>query len=200
MKTFEVELTGTTPLLHHRMTEEQLMGLLGGKKGVKKKPENPKTPREIATEHAYGDARTGYTIPMGYIIGAFKNVASDYKQKDSSRKSYKTIAGGIFRPTSEFASLTDKKNKPLKKFEVDIQKATNHLKGAVAVCRPRFDRWKTKFTVMIDDDIIEPAMALTILEDAGTRSGIGSFRVSKGGYYGQFSVTSWQEIKNKKKK
>ncbi len=82
MKTFQVELTGVTPLLHHRMTEEQIMGLLQGKKGKKKEPENPRTPREIAESHAYGDSKTGYTIPLGYVVGAFTNVASDYKQKD----------------------------------------------------------------------------------------------------------------------
>ena len=200
MKTFEIELTGITPLLHHKMTHEQLMGLLGGKKGVKKKPENVRTPREIATDHAYGDSKTGYTIPTGYICGAFKNVASDYKQMDSSRKSYKSIAGGIFRPVEEYAKLTDKKGNILKKFEVDIKKATNHLKGAVAVCRPRFDTWKIKLEIMIDDSIIEPSMALRILEDAGIRSGIGSFRVSKGGYFGQFQVTSWKEVKKAKKR
>jgi len=200
MKTFEVELTGITPLLHHQMTEEQLMGLLGAKKGTKKSPQNIRTPREIAEEHAYGNSKTGYTIPTGYISGAFKNVASDYKQKDSSRKSYKSIAGGIFRPMKEFEKITDLKGKPLKKFEVDIKKATNHLKGAVAVCRPRFDVWKTKLEIMVDDSIIEPSMALRILEDAGIRSGIGSFRVSKGGYFGQFQVTSWKEAKAAKKK
>lgn len=199
MKTFEIELTGNTPLLHHKMTQEQLMQLLGNKKGGKKKPKEDRTPREIAEQHAYGDSKTGYTIPLGYVIGAFKNVASDYKQKDSSRKSYKTIAGGIFKPCTEFTPLLNlKKDLPLKKFEVDIKKATNHLKGAVAVCRPRFDEWRIKFNVSIDDEIIAPEMAQTILEDAGKRSGIGSFRVSKGGYFGQFNVTSWQELGSKK--
>ena len=101
--------------------------------------------------------------------------------------------------TEEFAPLLQLRRKAaVKTFEVDIKKATNHLKGAVAVCRPRFDEWRVVFTVEVDDDIITPELALTILEDSGKRSGIGSFRVSKGGYYGQFSVTSWQELSNVK--
>jgi len=136
-----------------------------------------------------------FAIPLSYVVGAFRDVASDYKQKDSSRKSYKAIAGGVFRPIGEFASLSDAKGKPLKKFEVDIRKATNHLKGAVAVCRPRFDVWNTKFQIMVDTDIIDSDVAHQILSDAGRRAGIGSFRVNKSGHYGQFIVTKWKPAK-----
>lgn len=194
MKTFQIEIEGTTPLLHHRMTDEQLFGLLGAKAG-KKKVKEEKTPREIAESHAYKAQDGSFYIPMGYISGAFREVSSDYKQKNSSRKSYKSIAGGIFRPNEESAILLDPKTKkPIKDFEVDVRKATNHQRGAVAVCRPRFDRWKTEFTVSIDDSTIAWETVLDILQDSGKRSGIGSFRVSKGGYFGQFAVTKWKEL------
>jgi len=199
VKIFEVEIEGTTPLLHHRMTPETLSLLLGGKKGGKKKPINPRTPREIAEDHAYKDTSGNLVFPMTYICGAFREVSGDYKQKDSSRKSYKSIAGGIFRPMTEFAPVLDMKGKKMKKFEVDIKKATNHLKGAVAVCRPRMDRWKSKFQISLDEEIITSETALQILEDAGRRAGIGSFRVSKGGHYGQFQVTRWKQIKSTKR-
>ena len=191
---FEVELKGVTPLMHHRMTDEQVSKLLGAKKGTKKEPKQVLTPREIATKHAYVNTDGSYCIPMSYVCGAFRDVASDYRQKDSSRKSYKAIAGGIFRPLDEHATLLDAKGKPIKRFEVDIRKATNHLKGAVAVCRPRFDRWHLKFRVMVDDTIIDPDIANQILSDAGRRAGIGSFRVNKSGYYGQFIVEKWKQV------
>lgn len=192
MKVYNIEILGTTPLMHHRMTEEDLFKLLGNK-DTKKKVKGEKTPRQIAEEHAYKDDDGTYFIPMDYISGAFANVASDYKQTNSARKSYKSIAQGIFRPTSTKAPLLGKKEEILDSFEVDVRKATNHQKGAVAVCRPRFDEWKVKFQVAIDDTIISPEMALTILQDAGKRAGIGSFRVCKGGYFGQFVVTHFKE-------
>lgn len=192
MKTFKVELTGRTPLLHHRMTEESLMSLLGNK-GKKKKVKEEKLPRQIAEEHAYKTLDGKYCIPLDYVSGAFKHVASDYKQT-SGKKSYKAIAGGIFRPLEGSAILTDHKNEPLTNFEVDIRKATNHQAGAVAVCRPRFDEWRCSFTIEIDDTLIAAEMAQEILEDSGKRAGIGSFRVAKSGYFGQFNVTSWQSL------
>lgn len=193
MKSFSVEITGKTPLLHHKMTSEAVMGLLGPK-SKKKKVKEEKLPREIAEEHAYKTDDGVFYIPLEYVSGAFRHVSSDYKQT-SGKKTYKAIAGGVFRPITPNAILLDHDDKPLKSFEVDVRKATNHQAGAVIVCRPRFDEWKCKFSVAVDDSLLDPSLALQILEDAGTRSGIGSFRVSKSGYFGQFSVTSFQPIK-----
>jgi len=192
MKTVEISIEGTTPLLQHRMDEEALFGLLGAKQ-KKAKVAEELTPRDIANKAAYKD-EAGYYIPLEYVVGAFRYTASDYKESNKSRKSLKTVAAGVFRPVADRAHLLGEDGKPLQNFEVDIRKATNHTKGAVAVCRPRFDRWRAKFAVNIDDTVIAVPTAQAILEDAGKRSGIGSFRVSKGGYFGQFRITEWKEV------
>lgn len=193
MKRFEIFIKGTTPLLQHRMPEEQLFSLLGTK-SKKKKDKEEKTPREIAENFAY-KINNIYCIPTAYIVGAFKNVASEYKQKNSQRKSIKSIAGGIFRPEQEFVNLCNNKNEEITSFEVDIRKGVNHQKGAVAVCRPRFDEWNLKFNATIQTDFVSEEIVLEMLNDAGKRSGIGSFRVSKGGYFGQFQVIEFKELK-----
>lgn len=193
MRRYKVKLKGTTPLLQHRMTEEELFKLLGAKTD-KKKDKDEQTPREIAGKYVYRDTEGKVVIPTSYIVGAFKTVASDYKQKNSIRKSIKSVAGGVFRPENEFERILCDEGKSVETFEVDVRKATNHQKGAVAVCRPRFDKWNCEMIVTIDDDIISPDTTLEILNDAGKRSGIGSFRVSKGGYFGQFQVTEFKEI------
>lgn len=193
MKTFRVKIKGITPLLHHKMTNEQLMGLLGAKSS-KKKDKVIKTPREIAEEHAYKSEDGEYVIPSEYVSSAFAIAAGDFKQSNSSRKSYKSIAGGIFRVLQDFPVLEDDKGKPLKKFEVDIKKGTNHLRGAVAICRPRFDSWHARFDIEIDEDLISPETANHIMSDSGRKVGVGSFRVSKGGKYGQFLIEEWSEI------
>jgi hypothetical protein len=196
MKRFDVVLKGTTPLLHHRMTEEALFGLLGAKT-KKKKAAEERTPRQIAEEHAYKTTDGHYYIPLSYVSGAFAHVASDYKQSNSQRKSYKAIAGGVFRPLAENATLFDPETGALlQSFEVDVRKATNHKAGAVAVCRPRFDRWACKFQIAVNTDLMPADTAHQILNDAGQRSGIGSFRVSKGGYFGQFNVEHFAAAKD----
>ncbi len=194
MKVFKIRIKGLTPLLQHKMSEEALFALLGTKTAIKKDKEQ-KTPREIAQEYAYQAKDGSFVVPTTYFVGAFKAVASEYKQKNSVRKSVKSIAAGIFRPIDEFAPLLTDDGNPITSFEVDIRKATNHQKGAVAVCRPRFDAWSSEFHIEINDDFITPEIALEILNDAGRRSGVGSFRVSKGGYFGQFIVTDFNESK-----
>lgn len=195
MMMFKVKIGGLTPLLQHRMPDEVLLSLLLGATSKKKKATEDKTPREVAEKHVYQNEDGQFYFPSSYITGAFSSVASDYKQKHSSRKSIKSIAGGVFRPTAETCILIDDKSNPIKTWEVDIKKGTNHQSGAVCVCRPRFDKWYSEFEVMIDDTIIEPETAHQILEDAGRRAGIGSFRVNKGGYYGQFEILLWKKLK-----
>ncbi len=192
MKLFKVKIKGTTALMHHRFTEEALFGLLGPKT-KKKKSEEPRTPREIAESHAYKGTDGSFYIPTEMVGGAFALAASEYKLSSTSRKSLKTVAKAAFRPTQETATLKND-GQPIKDFEVDVRRATNHKVGAVAVCRPRFDRWEAEFDVQIDTDISPDKTALEILQEAGKKSGIGSFRVSKGGFFGQFNVIEWKEI------
>ena len=192
MKEIEIEITGTTPLMHHRMPEEDLHKLLGAKT-EKKKSEEILTPRQISERHVYKNSE-GFYIPMDFIIGAIKGVASDYKQKNTARKSLKSITAGAIRPMQGEATLLDENDKTIADFEVDLRKGTNHQKGAIAICRPRFDRWKAKFKISVDQEIIPIKTVHEMLQDAGKRSGIGSFRVAKGGYFGQFRVTKFNEL------
>jgi len=193
METFNCELKSKTPLLEHKMPYEDLLRLLGSK-DTKKQVKIALTPRQIAERHAYKNKQGDFVIPLEYVRQAFKNASAEYKISSSSRKSYKAIAAAIFRPSEEFTVLLDFSGKPLKDFEVDIQKATNHLKGAVAACRPRFDRWKVQFSVEIDTDLISEEIALQVLQDAGHRVGLGSFRVSCGGYFGQYEVIRFRKF------
>ncbi len=195
MKRILVKLKGITPLLHHRMPEEALMGLIPNLKHEKKKNVEEKTPREIAEQHAY-KSNGRFVIPGSFLGGALKHVAGDYKQKSSGRKSLKPVVNGAIRPELEFIDLLDENEKIIKDFEVDIRQARNHQKGAVAVCRPRFDRWKINLVLVVDDSIVPIQILKDMLDDSGKRAGIGSFRVQNSGYFGQYTVTEFSELKD----
>ena len=109
-------------------------------------------------------------------------MSSDYKQKSSSKKSLKSVVNGATRPEDEFIEILTSEKKPHPSFEVDIRQARNHQKGAVAVCRPRWDAWDMEFTLVVDDSIIPVSTLKEMLDDSGKRSGIGSFRVSNSGW------------------
>jgi hypothetical protein len=197
MKTIKVKIKGITPLLQHRFTEDELFGLLGTKT-TKKKDKGEETPRQIAEKCAYKSDDGTFYIPTEYITGALAYVATEYKQKNSQRKSLKQIIKGIVSPTTISSQLfaDEEMQTPINDFEVDVRRATNHQKGAVAVCRPRFDKWFTELELQIDDEIVATETVQEMLQDAGKRSGIGSFRVSKGGIFGKFHVIEFIEVKN----
>lgn len=199
MKRIEVELTGDSPLLHHRFTEAEFYNLLGLNKTKKKLEKEYRTPREIADQYVYKTKKGLYYIPATYVTTAFRETAADYKQTNS-RRSIKAIAAGVFRAEEiEIILLHPKTSTPLKKYEVELRKATNHQRGAVATCRPRFDEWKVRTTFELEDDLLSPETAQLILNDAGRRCGLGSFRISKGGPFGRFRVTKFKEILDTKK-
>lgn len=195
MKTVKVKLKGVTPMLQHRMTEDELFGLLGTKT-TKKTDKEDQTPRQIAEKYAYKSEDGTFHIPSEYVTGALSYVASEYKQKNSIRKSLKQIIRGVVSPVSVKADLFEDETmmKRITSFEVDIRKATNHQKGAVAVCRPRFDKWYTELEMQVDTDLVSTDTLKDMLEDAGKRSGIGSFRVAKGGMFGKFQVIEFKEF------
>lgn len=199
MKCFKVMIEGITPLMHHKMRDEDLHGLRASK-GAKKKDKVDIDLRTLAESYSYRNPNGTFYIPAGYISGAFAHVSSDYKQTNSTRRSYKSVAGGIFRLLEQKPVMLTKNNKPITTFEVDFRWANNFKAGKVPVARPLFEDWRIAFTVAIDESIISPEVAHQILEDAGRRAGIGSFRVSKSGHFGQFSVISWREMKEENRK
>lgn len=198
MVIYEAEITGKTPLMMHKMDDEALEKLLGSKT-VKGHRSEYKTPREIAERHAYKTTDGKFYVPSEWVMSAIKYVATDYKQKNSARKTYKSLITGAMRPADEYSIIHSKKDEAVDCFEVDIKKGVG-MKGAIAVCRPRFDEWKIRVQFEIEEDLVHVEDALTMLTDAGRRSGMGSYRVNRGGMYGQFLVTEWVEINRKNDK
>lgn len=200
MKTFSFEIEGITPLMHHKFSEKEFLKITHGTKEAKTKVKSSEnSPRELAREHLYADEK-GCFIPTKYLTGAVKHVAVDYKQTKGKR-TFKAILGGVFVPTTDKIYLTKNKNVIKEdEFEVDIQIGNNRNAGkscAVAIIRPRFDNWRASGTIKIDTDMLSQEKALEMMQDAGRRSGIGSYRVANGGHYGQFQVIDWRELKEK---
>lgn len=194
MKTFCVEIKGTTPMLQRRMPEEDILALRFSTKTKKKEDKKPSTPREEADRLVHRNSDGMFCIPAEYLSNAFAEAAGNYKRTDSSKKSLRSIAPSAVRILQINPILRNPNNdSPVKDFEVDIKRGNNFKAGAVCVCRPRFDEWKVKFDIELDEDMISEETAHKIFSDAGRKVGLGSYRVSKGGHYGQYIITDWKE-------
>jgi hypothetical protein len=64
-------------------------------------------------------------------------------------------------------------------------------KGRVLRHRPRIDVWRLTIEVEWDETLLTAAQVRRVIDDTGSRVGIGDFRPEKRGPFGRFVVVSW---------
>ena len=70
--------------------------------------------------------------------------------------------------------------------------STTFLKDLTA----KLTEWKATFDVVYNEQLIaDPQIIHTVLKEAGERIGIFDFRPQKGGPYGTFCITKFEEVK-----
>lgn len=188
MKTVQVQIRGTAPLLVHRFTEQSEAA--------------PKT-RRIEMRNADPRVEAGnnaYTAPDGTFffsaaaIPAAMGAAGASHKAVGSRKTLRFIVPSAVRTTSDAVTILDGEG-PAATFEVDSRPVTiPATKGRVMRHRPRWNNWGAVFDLVIDDNLLNPDTALQLLSEAGQSIGIGDFRPEKRGPFGTFVVTSWQDV------
>lgn len=192
METYEVEIQGTTPLLHHKWGEHQEEA---GKKGSRPVRKQQKTPREEAEQNAYRDPNGTLYILGEAIYRAMREAGSWHKLTDS-RKSMKFAVPASVVPPAETIPLIDPDTKkPLTTFEVFGHRVVNkNTRGAMHCYRPRFDRWGAIFRLCIREGRLTDDEVHTLLQEAGQQIGIGAYRLQNGGPFGSFRVIKWEKI------
>lgn len=187
MKTIDVEIRGTSPLLIHRFSENSEQAASSRKTMVQKRD-----PREEATKAAYIAPDGTFYFSAFSIPGAMGNAGANHKMR-GSRKSLRFIVPSAVRITCDTITILNG-NGPAKDFEVDARPVTiPATKGRIMRYRPRFDCWGAKFNLSLDDTALSIEDAHLLLNEAGVSIGIGDFRPDKRGPFGCFRVVSFQE-------
>jgi len=177
-KKIEVELTGVTPLLMNRLSLESLQKK---SRAVMKNYD----PDEEALSSAYMNENGELYVPMEAVFRMMVTAAGAHKIGRRSLKSY--LAGGI-RIEPEQIPLEPNE------YEVDLR-AVVIQKARVIRARAKVPApWKAQFTIIYDDTILAPGSLEPVLVDAGKRMGLLDFRPQKGGWFGTFTVTKFQEL------
>lgn len=65
--------------------------------------------------------------------------------------------------------------------------------GRILAHRPMFDDWELDFVIWLDVSILNIKLLRNIVDDAGTRVGLGDYRPATKGPYGRFNVVKWAE-------
>jgi len=186
LKTVNVEIRGTSPLLVHRFSEDAEQA-----KATRQMQVNHRDPREEAQKHAYVAKDGTYYINAFAIPGAMGNAGANHKAR-GSRKSLRFIVPSAVRMTTDAVTILNGAG-PATFFEVDSRPVTiPATKGRIMRHRPRFDNWGLKFDLVINDDLLSIDMAQQLLQEAGQQIGIGDFRPEKRGPFGCFLISKWE--------
>lgn len=187
MSIISVRIQGVTPLLMNRFSEEAELQVSSGrsKVGVGKQA----TPREAA-------AKKAYTLPDGTLYIPGPNIFSCMIQAGKFHKVGKsklTTTRSSLLPAGvtlqEIACPLDTKD-----FEVDSRSVVIPATGGrVMAHRPRLDKWSVAFTLEVDDSMFDASLIREVLDDAGSKVGLGDFRPDRKGPFGRFKVVEWVE-------
>lgn len=197
MLLIQVMCRGTSPLLMNRMSESTLEGLRT--KAKKPKAANigkTSTPREDAApkvyQHEGKPVLPGENL-MACLIASGVFVRLDQKRQISTGKA--TLLPGLMSMLDFVLPLVDPDTLKPCVWEPDVRKGTNpNGNEAVCIVRPRFDRWAFKCRIEIDDAEIGENTIRQLWDLAGRRIGLGDFRPSRKGIFGQFCVEEWTRL------
>jgi hypothetical protein len=174
-------IKGETALM---MSNPQAMLFKSDTRGPKKR-----SPLEEEAEiAAYRDAQGWLCFPAMGVRNSIIEASSMHRVKT---RSLRTFVSHIQIEPGDLLPLTNLKGKRLKEYETDIRRVVNKQAGAIMVARPILPEWQTNFFLLFDKQLMpsDPkALFEMLLDDAGTRIGIGAYRPAKGGWFGRFTV------------
>ena len=190
MKSIQITIEGTTPLICNRFTDEAQMGAESGTRPAITSGKG--SPLEQAQKKLYystdGDT---LIIPQPNMFrciidsGAYFKVG---KSKITTQKS-SLIPAGLEIEGTEIPIISQEP------WRVDTRAVRIPSTGGRIPChRPMFDSWSLSFVINIDTDMFEPKLVRELIDCAGKRIGLGDFRPSCKGPFGKFVVKSWNEL------
>ena len=176
-----IEITGVTSLLMHRFNLDE--------QESKVKDKNL-TPREAARKVCYLDDDEKLFLPTTNIYACI--IEAGKFHKDGKVKV--TTARSSLIPAGVMIEGETVPFKTPETWEVDSRAVVVPSTGGRVVShRPRLDNWCLDFTLLLDTKMFSPKFLRMIVDDAGSKVGLGDFRPARKGIFGRFVVTSWKE-------
>ena len=185
---FKITIKGESPLLCNRFTDEDAAKVEAGTSAIKVAGSKG-TPRERAEKKLYGSVEKP-TIPGPNIYRSIIDAGRFHKagkEKVTTQKS-SLVPAGIWLTEIECELQSPG-------WEVDSRPVVNPTTGGrMMTHRPRFDEWQLTFTLDVDEEMFDEKIVRRLIDDAGSRIGLGDYRPARKGPFGRFKVISWQRV------
>lgn len=189
-----VEIQGASPILMNRFTDGNAAQVSAGTSSAIKVNEKG-TPRQQAEPKLY---LTGDGKPMIPGPNVFSGITAAGKFHKAGRKQITTGRSSLVPAGVQVEELECLLVDPFKpdaqiQWEVDSRSVVIPSTGGRIMChRPRFDAWKLPFTLIVDGKMFDEALVRALVDDFGSKIGLGDWRPDRKGPMGRFNVTKWQ--------
>lgn len=196
----EVVCVQKSALLMDAMSDEDIESALI--RGIRKPPDRDSPLEEMAKRKMYRGPNGEIILPASMYFACLRNAGRKVKVGKSNISTAKTTElPSILTIEEEYFILFDPETgKPLTEVDMktDLRRCMMDNAGkktAVGNVRPRFDRWAFKATLSVDYSGMEGLMEAHIrklVEIAGNRIGVGSWRPTCNGPMGRFRIETFE--------
>lgn len=187
-----VDIQGSSPLLMNRFTEAAAAKVSAGSSSAITIGSKG-TPREQAEPRLYTTPSGNPMVPGPNVFRALIDAGSFHK---AGRKQITTGTSSLVPAGIQLEELECPIQNPFGgkvEWEVDSRSVVNpSTRGRMMCHRPRFDTWKISFTLIVDDKMFSDQIVRALVDDAGSKIGLGDFRPSRKGPFGRFLVSHWR--------
>jgi len=191
MSSIEVHFQGESPLLMNRFTEEAAAKISAGSSSAITVSHRG-TPREQAEPRLYLSADGSPMLPGPNI---FRGLIDSGQFHKAGRRQITTAKSSLIPAGIHMVNLECLIMNPFGgpvTWEVDSRSVVNPATGGRMMChRPRFDAWKVAFTLRVDDKMFDERIVRQLVDDLGSKIGLGDFRPARKGPFGRCFVTHW---------
>ncbi len=185
-----VEITGVSPLICNAFHDEAAQAATNGTRGSSAAADRG-TPREIAEKKLYRCPDGTPGIPQPNMLrslvdgGQFHKIGKTQVTTTARSMMFSCVdVRGVMLPIIH--------KQP---WRIDIRPVViPATKGRILAYRPCFDDWAVEFEIELDTTQMSEKLLRAIVDDAGSRIGLGDFRPARKGPFGRYCVTQWREI------
>ncbi|NCB09979.1 MAG: hypothetical protein EOM73_17715 [Bacteroidia bacterium] len=178
MKEIKIKITGTTPLICNRFTEDAQIAA------------DDVNPEKEAEKKLYIGKDGNPMLPQFNLLKAFINAGWFFRIegcKVTTRK--KSLIPACVEIEGLEIPIRSKDG-----WEADTRAVRIRSSGRrIFSHRPKFNDWELEFTVHFDEEIMNAELFRKIVDTAGKCIGLGDFRPERKGPFGKFTVSLWEE-------
>ena len=182
-----ISIEGRTPLLMHAFTDEAAQAATAGTRTTSK---DNGTPQEQADRVIYRSEQDGkIIIPQPNLFRCILDAGKFHKVGRSKVTTQKSS----LIPAALMLNEVEYPLKHQQPWRVDTRAVRIPATGGrILRHRACFDDWQVDFEAELDTDVIPEKLFRLIVNDAGSKIGLGDFRPDTKGPYGKFDVVHWK--------